>query len=303
MNGGGGVLYLVGTPIGNLEDITLRALKVLREVDLVAAEDTRRSRQLLSHFGIRSRLVSYHEHNKKTRGPQLLAELKAGRRIALITDAGMPGIADPGFELVRDAVKAAVPVVAVPGPSAFLLALATSGLPTRRFIFEGFLPRAAGERRRYLERLAAEERTVVFYEAPHRLPATLKDLADLLGDRPLVVARELTKCFEEIQRGTARELAERLLSREPRGEYVLVLGGRGEEGQPAGGDEEGRAVSGVTPLPPEAVAEEVRALIEQGMSRPEAVKTVARRHGVERSLVYRLALPSGRDPQQGKGNP
>ncbi|MDI3281107.1 MAG: 16S rRNA (cytidine(1402)-2'-O)-methyltransferase, partial [Bacillota bacterium] len=257
MSGGGGALYLVGTPIGNLEDITLRALKVLREVDLVAAEDTRRSRQLLSHFGIRTRLVSYHEHNKKTRGPQLLAELRAGRRVALVTDAGMPGISDPGFELVRDAAEAAIPVVAVPGPSAFLLALAASGLPTRRFVFEGFLPRAAAERRRCLERLAAEERTVVFYEAPHRLPATLKDLADLAGDRPLVVARELTKCFEEIQRGTARELAARLLSREPRGEYVLVLGGRAAKGQPGAGEEEKDRPAGVAPPPPEVLAEEV----------------------------------------------
>lgn len=224
------MLYLVPTPIGNLEDITLRALRVLREADAIACEDTRTSGVLLNHFGIDRPLVSYHDHNEASRAPQLVARMLGGERIALITDAGSPGISDPGFYLVRAALEAGVPVEALPGPTAFVPALAASGLPSERFAFEGFLPVKKGRQTR-LRQLASEARTVVLYESPHRLVRTLADLGAALGaDRPAAVARELTKKFEEVRRGTLAELhAYYAAQSKVRGEIVLVVGPPGRE--------------------------------------------------------------------------
>lgn len=220
------MLYLVPTPIGNLEDLTLRALRILREVDLIACEDTRTSAKLLRHYGITTPTTSYHAHNEARKAAQLVARMEAGARVALITDAGTPGISDPGFRLVRACLQRRIPVVALPGPTAFVPALAASGLPTDRFVFEGFLPTRKGRRKR-LSQLATEPRTMVLYEAPHRLVRTLDDLAQVLGDeRPAVVARELTKTFESFTRGTLRTLhAYYAAQPRVRGEIVLIVAG------------------------------------------------------------------------------
>jgi 16S rRNA (cytidine1402-2'-O)-methyltransferase len=221
------VLYLVPTPIGNLEDITLRALRVLKEADLIAAEDTRTAGFLLQHYGIETPRTSYHDHNERQKAPQLIERMRAGETIALVTDAGSPGISDPGFYLVRECLRAELPVEALPGPTALVPALVLSGLPTDRFAFEGFLPAKKGRQTR-LEALAGEDRTFVLYESPHRLVRTLDDLtAHLGGDRQAVVARELTKKFEEVARGTLAELRAEFAGRpKVRGEIVLVVAGR-----------------------------------------------------------------------------
>jgi len=220
------MLYLVPTPIGNLEDITLRALRVLREVDLIACEDTRISARLLQHYGITTPTTSYHAHNEARKATELIGRLKMGARIALITDAGMPGISDPGFFLVRACIQQGLPVVALPGPNAFVPALVASGLPTDRFVFEGFLPTKKGRQKRLMA-LAGEPRTLVFYEAPHRLIKTLDELAQVLGDdRAAVVVRELTKTFEELARGTLRTLHTYYAAQNRiRGEVVLIVAG------------------------------------------------------------------------------
>jgi len=220
-----GTLYLVSTPIGNLRDITLRALDVLRQVDVVAAEDTRRTRILLNKYGITTPTISYHDFNKEQRTPALLRRLQEGKAIALVTDAGTPGISDPAFYLVRASLRQGLPVVGIPGPTAFVTALVVSGLPTDRFVFEGFLPPKKGRRKR-LEAIASESRTLIFYESPNRLLRTLRDLYDRLGDRNVAVARELTKKFEEIVRGRLSEVVPRLEARKPRGEYVIVVEGK-----------------------------------------------------------------------------
>src|SRR6202171_6560248 len=199
---GGPSLYLVATPIGNLEDITLRALRVLKEVDLIACEDTRQTLKLLSHYGIQTRLVSYHEHNEMTKASELVVDLEGGAKIALVTDAGMPGISDPGFRLIALAIRHHVPVVPIPGASAFLAALVASGLPTDSFRFSGFLPPKSGQRRKMLESIKASPRTQVFYEAPHRVKEAVEDIVEILGEeRPLVIAREVSKIREEFLRG------------------------------------------------------------------------------------------------------
>jgi 16S rRNA (cytidine1402-2'-O)-methyltransferase len=218
-----GTLYVVATPLGNLEDITLRALRILKEVTLVACEDTRRTRGLLTHFGIHAEVTSYFEHNKLRKGARLLETLMAGRSIALVTDAGTPGISDPGFQLVRQAREAGVPVVPVPGPSAVVAALSASGVPADRFVFDGFLPVKPGRRRHRLEALRDLEMTVVCYESPHRILATLEAIALVFGERPIVVARELTKQFEEIVRGSAAALRERLGAGTARGEFTVII--------------------------------------------------------------------------------
>lgn len=220
------VLYLVGTPIGNLEDISLRALATLREVDLVAAEDTRRTGDLLRHYGIEKRVISCYQHNQQQRLPYLQRMWAEGKSVALVTDAGMPGISDPGEPVVAAALQAGVRVVPIPGPNAALAALVVSGLPTRRFVFEGFLPRAGKQRRRRLRELTDEERTLVFYESPYRLQETLADMMAIWGERPAVVARELTKIFEEVMRGRLSELTARLAVTEVRGEIVIIVGGK-----------------------------------------------------------------------------
>lgn len=222
----GGTLYLVATPIGNLEDVTHRALRVLGEVDVVAAEDTRHTRRLLDHYGIRARLVSLFEHNERARVPELVERLREGGSVAVVTDAGSPGIADPGYPLVREAVAAGVRVESLPGPSAVIAALQVSGLPTDAFTFVGFLPPKSAARRRRFEQLSERTETVVAYESPHRIDACLEDLEAVWGERPIALARELTKQFEEVLRGTAAEVRAALTADKRRGEMVLVLGGR-----------------------------------------------------------------------------
>jgi 16S rRNA (cytidine1402-2'-O)-methyltransferase len=218
-----GTLFVVATPIGNLEDVTLRALRVLREVDLVACEDTRRTRALLSHFDIHTPTVSYYEHNKLARGPQILRALADGKSVALVTDAGTPGISDPGFMLVRDARAAGVTVVPVAGPSAVAAALSAAGVPADRFVFDGFPPVKPGRRRNRLAALRELETTIVLYESPHRILATLEAIGEVFGEREIVVARELTKQFEEIVRATPAAHRERLTAAGVRGEFTLVI--------------------------------------------------------------------------------
>ena len=268
-------LYLVATPIGNLEDVTLRALRILRDVSLIAAEDTRTTRKLLSHHGIKARLTSYHEHNKAQKIPHILSALEQGD-VAVVSEAGMPAVSDPGVDLVAAALAAGVSVVAVPGPSAVVTALAVSGLPTRQFTYIGFLPRRPGERRRLLSGLAAESRTIVALESPHRLLASLTDLLTVLGDRRIAVCRELTKLHEEVFRGRISEALAHF--GEPRGEFTLVI-------ERAAGAEE-------APLDEAAVHQELRRLGEQGLGARRAVDEVALRFGLPRREAYRLWLRS-----------
>jgi len=274
-----GTLYIVGTPIGNLEDITHRALRILREVAVIAAEDTRQTRKLLNHFEIPTPAVSYHEHNQRTAGPQLIERLLAGDDVALVTDAGMPAISDPGEDLVRLAVAAGVPVIPVPGPTAFTTALVVSGLSTERFAFEGFLPVKGKERRAALERLKQETRTWILYEAPHRVVETLEDLRDALGDRPMAAARELTKLHEEVVRGTPAELLAHFEQKAPRGEFVLVISGA-------------PAVAAAAPeeATPATLAAAVAALEAGGMDRKTAMKEVGARFGLTKRDVYQALL-------------
>jgi 16S rRNA (cytidine1402-2'-O)-methyltransferase len=220
-----GTLYLVGTPIGNVEDLSPRAQRILAEVDLIAAEDTRHTQGLLTRFSIHRPLVSYHDHNKERRTPELVEKLQAGSSVAIVSDAGSPGISDPAFTLVRAAVDVGVPVVPIPGASSALCALEVSGLPTDRFAFEGFLPRRAARRRARIEELRRDPRTLIFFESPHRLRESLRDLAEAWGERPASISRELTKKFEETRRGTLPSLLQWVEATPPRGEFVLVVGG------------------------------------------------------------------------------
>ncbi len=274
----GGVLYLVGTPIGNLSDISERAVKVLSEVDFVAAEDTRNSAKLLGALGIRAELISYHEHNKKSSGERIAARLLSGESCALITDAGMPAISDPGEDIVRLCAEVGVPVSVVPGPCAAISALAISGLSTARFAFEGFLPAIKGERRRRLEALAEEERTMIFYEAPHKLKATLADMAEVFGaERRISLCRELTKLNEEAQRVTLGEAVSVYEEREPRGEYVLILeGGSGKISNES---------SELLSLSPE---EHVEHYTRRGFGRMDAIKAAAKDRGMTKSELYKI---------------
>lgn len=220
-----GTLYLVATPIGNLDDFSPRGQRVLKDVDVIAAEDTRHTGQLLARFGMTRPLVSYHDHNKDRRTPELIDRLRAGESVAIVSDAGSPGISDPAFTLVRAAVEAGLPIVPVPGPSSALCALEVSGLPTDRFAFEGFLPRKSGRKRARIEELRADPRTLIFFESPHRVRRTLADLLEGMGDRPASVSRELTKKFEETRRGPLSALAAWAETKTPRGEFVIVVGG------------------------------------------------------------------------------
>lgn len=280
-----GTLYICGTPIGNMGDVSFRLLDILRGVDLIAAEDTRQTSKLLARHAITAKLMSYHAHNLAGRTRELIAMLQAGSAIALVSDAGMPGISDPGWELIVEAIRAGVPVVPVPGPSAFVAGLVVSGLPTDRFVFEGFLPREGKARRRILKAIAHEARTLVFYEAPHRLADTLADMSALFGaDRPAAVARELTKQHEEVQRGTLEELARWASEREVRGEIVLVVGGSSTPEEKPEGDWEAT----------------LSRLLSEGLSTQDAAKQVAKTHGIPRRQAYQRALdltssPSPRD--------
>ncbi|MBI2681473.1 MAG: 16S rRNA (cytidine(1402)-2'-O)-methyltransferase [Candidatus Solibacter usitatus] len=266
-----GTLYLVATPIGNLEDITFRAVRILREAGLIACEDTRHTRRLLDHYGIAKPAVSYHEHNERERAAELTAKLLAGISVALVSDAGMPLVSDPGFRLVTSAIENGIPVIPIPGPSALVTALAASGMPTDAFYFGGFLPPKSGQRIRALTALAGVEATLVFYEAPHRILEALADVEQTLGARPVVVARELTKIHEEFLRGTAAEVRASLAARDAiKGEITLLIG-RPAEPEPDS-----------TPLD-EAVA----ACMREGLSRMDAMKAVARRRGLSKRDVYR----------------
>lgn len=265
-----GRLYLVGTPIGNLGDVTERALETLRNVELVAAEDTRRTGRFLQHFGIERRLTSLFEGNERERTAELVARLRDGTDVALVTDAGMPAISDPGFRLVRACVEEGIEVRVVPGPSAVTAALVVSGLPVDRFVFEGFLPRKAGERRERLRTMADDPRTVVLFESPLRLATLLGEVLDELGDRRIAVARELTKLHEEVVRGRVTEVASHLGDSELRGEVVVVIEGRTER------DDVGL---------PELV-EEARGLVREGMRKREAAVTVARRRDASANAIY-----------------
>ena len=263
-----GVLYLVGTPIGNLGDVTDRARETLSSVDLVAAEDTRRTGLLLKRLGVRARLVSLHDANERERTGELVERLRSGEDVALVSDAGMPGLSDPGFHLVRTCADEGVEVRVVPGPSAAIAALVVSGLPTDRFVYEGFLPRRAGERRARLEALAGDPRTIVVFESPKRVAATLGEALEVPGDRRVAVARELTKLHEEVLRGRISELLPRL--RDVKGEAVVVIEGGTAE-----------------PPPFEALVEEARTLVARGVRKRDAATQAARGTGVSANELYR----------------
>ena len=224
-------LYLVSTPIGNLADITLRGIETLKNVDIIASEDTRKTRILLSSYKIGKIPLSYYEHNKEARTKELISKIESGKSVALVTDSGTPGISDPGFYLVREAVREGLNVISIPGPSAFVSALVISGFPTDRFSFEGFLPRRSGRRKKRLKEVVNYGGTLIFYEAPHRLVAFLKDISSVLGNRELAIVRELTKKFEEVKRGTVEEMLEYFGENLPRGEFVIVVGGNQYDGR------------------------------------------------------------------------
>lgn len=276
-----GILYLVATPIGNLEDITLRALRVLREVDLIAAEDTRQTLKLLNHFEIKKPLVSYYEHNKAEKGGYLIRQLLEGRNLALVSDAGSPGISDPGEDLVRLAVENAIKVTMVPGPAAVIAGLVLSGLPAGRFSFEGFLPMNKRSRNERLLSIREDTRTLVFYEAPHKLVHTLRDMYSVLGDRRVSLARELTKKFEEITRCTLGEAIARYETETAKGEFVLIL--EGADGRRLEEDRK-KAWEGLT------LNEHLEFYVKSGLPRKDAMKKVAEERGLSKRDVYNALL-------------
>jgi 16S rRNA (cytidine1402-2'-O)-methyltransferase len=270
-----GTLYILATPIGNLEDMTFRAVRILSEVDLIAAEDTRHTRKLLSHFGISKPLTSYFDHNKTLKGSVILEKLKNGVSVALVTDAGTPCISDPGYQLVRDSVAAGVTVIPIPGACAAVAALSVSGLPTDSFVFEGFLPNRGGKRREKLTRLKDEKRLLVFYEAPTRLVATLTDIADIFGDRDVVVAREITKVYEELLRGSVSTVLDALQGRQLKGEIVLLVTPSAE----------------APPVREESLTELLQHyLLSEGLTVKDAVRKVAEDTGLPKGKVYDQAL-------------
>src|SRR5712692_5190138 len=277
-----GTLFIVATPIGNLEDITQRALRVLSDVDLIACEDTRHTRLLLNHFGIKTKTISYHEHNERGRAAELCRLLESGKNVAVVSDAGTPLISDPGFRIVRAAIERDVPIVPIPGPTAFVAALAASGLACDRFFFAGFLPARASARRAILEELRPIPATLVFYEAPHRIAATLKDALNVLGDRRAAIARELTKVHEEIARGSLSELAQRFSAgARARGEMVLIISGANKTESRAGAKSEDA---------PARLAARVSELESEGADSKLALRKAARELGLKRAEAYRLMV-------------
>lgn len=276
-----GCLYLVGTPIGNLEDMTLRGVRILKEVDRIACEDTRHTAKLLQHYGIEKPLVSYHEHNEMTRAAELVVALEQGAKIALVSDAGMPLVSDPGHRLVAMCLRHHVAVVPIPGPSALLAALSASGLPNEEFLFVGFLPQRSGERRRALERLRIEERTIIFYEAPHRVAESVADALEILGDRPACLAREVTKLHEEFRRGRLSDLSASLEERPARGEITLLIAAEDAA--------EARARANADST--QSLSERVDELIRQAkLDRKDALKLAAKERGITRRAAYGLLL-------------
>lgn len=278
-----GCLYVVGTPIGNLDDITLRALRILKEADVIACEDTRQTLKLLSHFDIQKRLVSYHEHNEITRAPEIVIELEQGARVALVSDAGTPAISDPGHRLVSLCLRHGIEVVPIPGASAFLTALAASGMPVDQFTFLGFLPSRQSGRRKALRAVASETRTLALYEAPHRLSETLEDALEILGNRPAVVAREVTKIYEEFLRGHLQGLVTEVRKKPVRGEITLLIGpsdGQLSDAAGSGGEKNAEPLS-------HRVEEIMKA---QGVDRKAALKQAARERGLTRREAYKQLL-------------
>jgi 16S rRNA (cytidine1402-2'-O)-methyltransferase len=270
-----GILYICPTPIGNLEDITLRVLRVLKEVDLIAAEDTRRTLKLLNHYDIKTPLTSYHEHNRRKKGELLLRLLEEGKRIAVVSDAGTPGISDPGFDLVRDYIEAGGRVVSLPGPTAIMTALVASGLPSERFFFQGFLPKGAGKRREALKELEYQQGTLILYVSPHGLADLLKDCREVLGNRKAVIGREITKKYEEYIRGTLESLLEWAGDREVKGEYVLLLEGAS-----------GQAEREDLPWQEMSIKEHLKYNMERGLTKREAIAATARERKIPKKLVY-----------------
>ena len=271
-----GTLYLVGTPIGNLEDITMRAVRILQEVDLIAAEDTRHTGKLLHYFQIKTPQISCHEHNEQQKIPEILAKLQSGQSIALVTDAGMPGISDPGSVLVAACIAAGATVVPIPGVTALVTGLSAAGLDTSRFVFEGFLPVKGEARQAQLQALKAEVRTSIFYESPHRIAKTLADLGAVCGaDRQIVLARELTKLHEEFWRGSIGEAIELYQQREPKGEYTVILAG---------------VVPSEIIWTDESITAELAQLLQQGVSRSTASKQLAELTGINKRHIYQLSL-------------
>ena len=276
-----GKLYLCATPIGNLEDITFRVIRTLKEVDLIAAEDTRHSIKLLNHFDIKTPMTSYHEFNKKEKGPKLIERLLQGVSIALITDAGTPGISDPGEDLVRLCFEAGVEVTSIPGPAACITALTLSGLSTRRFAFEAFLPSDKKEKQQVLKELQSETRTIILYEAPHRLLKTLKELSEALGDRKITIVKEITKKYENATPTTLFKAIEYYNEEEPKGEFVLVIEGKPREEMLKEEQEQWTSVS---------LEEHMNLYLEQGMNKKEAMKAVSLDRGVSKREIYQQLI-------------
>lgn len=274
-----GMLYLCATPIGNLEDITLRVLRILKEVDMIAAEDTRHTLKLLNHFEIRKPLMSYHEHNKREKGKEIVEFVRAGKSIALVSDAGMPGISDPGSDLVLLAIQENIPLTLLPGASAALTSIVLSGLNTERFVFEGFLPKDRKERKKRLNEWKQEIRTIIVYEAPHHLRGTLQELLDTIGDRKIALARELTKIHEEVIRSTLKEAVEFYREHDPKGEFVLLL-----EGAVIAKDDFSQQEN------PLDIQSQLLIYIQEGMEKKDAVKKVARERGLHKSMVYPYSI-------------
>ena len=276
-----GQLYICATPIGNLEDITLRVLRTLKEVDVIAAEDTRNTIKLLNHFEIKTPMTSYHEYNKVDKARYLVEQMAGGVSVALVTDAGTPAISDPGEELVRQCYEAGIPMTSLPGPAACITALTISGLPTRRFCFEAFLPADKKERKEVLAELQSETRTIIIYEAPHHLAKTLRELAETLGDRRISICKELTKTFEQVFQTTLFQAAERFETEAPRGEQVLVIEGRSRAEMKA---EEQKSWEEI-PL-----AEHMERYLSQGIEKKEAMRMVAKDRGISKREVYQGLL-------------
>ena len=283
-----GTLYLVATPIGNLEDVSRRALQVLSKVDLILAEDTRRTRKLLSRYEIHTRVRAFHEHNEDAQAPAFVASMATGARLALVSDAGTPAISDPGYPLIRAAIEAGIAVVPIPGPSAVLAALAASGLPTSRFLFAGYLPRKRSARQAALRGLQDEPGTLIFLESPRRIAAALADAAEVLGERPVAVARELTKIHEEFLRGSLSEIADVVAERTLRGELTLCIGGAPRSATTPAGD---RADAAELP----GLEERFEMLLEQGLPRNEALKMIVRETGIPRQEAYKALIVGDED--------